>query len=134
MWFAIDEWSLDEKIPKLTIQPLVENAIVHSVEISKGKTILNINGYIEQGDVVIEIMDDGVGMNQDTLLHLLEPPEGEGKDISVAHTGLGIYAVHQRLRYLYGEGYGLVADSALGKGTCIKIRIPFIKGEEKTWS
>ena len=134
VWFAIDERILDEKIPKLTIQPLVENAIVHSVEISKGKTILNINGYIEQGDVVIEIMDDGVGMNQDTLLHLLEPPEGEGKDISVAHTGLGIYAVHQRLRYLYGEGYGLVADSALGKGTCIKICIPFIKGEEKTWS
>lgn len=134
VWFAIDERILDEKIPKLTIQPLVENAIVHSVEISKGKTILNINGYIEQGDVVIEIMDDGVGMNQDTLLHLLEPPEGEGKDISVAHTGLGIYAVHQRLRYLYGEGYGLVADSALGKGTCIKIYIPFIKGEEKTWS
>ena len=55
MYFTIDEKILDEKIPKLTIQPLVENAIVHSVEVSKGKTVLNINGYIEQGNVVIEI-------------------------------------------------------------------------------
>ena len=125
---------LDEKIPKLTIQPLVENAIVHSVEVSKGKTVLNINGYIEQGNVVIEIKDDGVGMDRDTLLHLLDPPEGEEKDISVAHTGLGMYAVHQRLRYLYGEEYGLTADSEPGNGTCIKICIPFTKGEEKTWS
>ena len=134
VYFAIDEKILDEKIPKLTIQPLVENAIVHSVEVSKGKTVLNINGYIEQGNVVIEIKDDGVGMDRDTLLHLLDPPEGEEKDISVAHTGLGMYAVHQRLRYLYGEEYGLTADSEPGNGTCIKICIPFTKGEEKTWS
>lgn len=134
VYFAIDEKILDEKIPKLTIQPLVENAIVHSVEVSKGKTVLNINGYIEQGNVVIEIKDDGVGMDRDTLLHLLDPPEGEEKDISVAHTGFGMYAVHQRLRYLYGEEYGLTADSEPGNGTCIKICIPFTKGEEKTWS
>lgn len=134
VYFAIDEKILDEKIPKLTIQPLVENAIVHSVEVSKGKTVLNINGYIEQGNVVIEIKDDGVGMDRDTLLHLLDPPEGEEKDISVAHTGLGMYAVHQRLCYLYGEEYGLTADSEPGNGTCIKICIPFTKGEEKTWS
>lgn len=134
VYFAIDEKILDEKIPKLTIQPLVENAIVHSVEVSKGKTVLNINGYIEQGNVVIEIKDDGVGMDRDTLPHLLDPPEGEEKDISVAHTGLGMYAVHQRLRYLYGEEYGLTADSEPGNGTCIKICIPFTKGEEKTWS
>lgn len=134
VYFTIDEKILDEKIPKLTIQPLVENAIVHSVEVSKGKTVLNINGYIEQGNVVIEIKDDGVGMDRDTLLHLLDPPEGEEKDISVAHTGLGMYAVHQRLRYLYGEEYGLTADSEPGNGTCIKICIPFTKGEEKTWS
>ena len=134
VYFTIDEKILDEKIPKLTIQPLVENAIVHSVEVSKGKTVLNINGYIEQGNVVIEIKDDGVGMDRDTLLHLLDPPEGEEKDISVAHTGLGMYAVHQRLRYLYGEEYGLTADSEPGNGTRIKICIPFTKGEEKTWS
>ncbi|MFR3667749.1 MAG: hypothetical protein ACLTVV_08380 [Ruminococcus sp.] len=45
------------------------------------------------------------------LLHLLDPPEGEEKDISVAHTGLGMYAVHQRLRYLYGEEYGLTTQT-----------------------
>lgn len=66
-----------KKIPKLTIQPLVENAIVHSVEVSKEKTVLNINGYIEQGNVVIEIKDDGVGMDRDTLLHLLIHRKGK---------------------------------------------------------
>ena len=129
-----DEKTKKYQILPLMIQPLVENAIVHSVEVSKGKTVLNINGYIEQGNVMIEIKDDGVGMDRDTLLHLLDPPEGEEKDISVAHTGLGMYAVHQRLRYLYGEEYGLTADSEPGNGTCIKICIPFTKGEEKTWS
>ena len=130
----VDEGIENIRIPSMILQPLVENAIVHSVEVSKGKTVLNINGYIEQGNVVIEIKDDGVGMDRDTLLHLLDPPEGEEKDISVAHTGLGMYAVHQRLRYLDGEEYGLTADSEPGNGTCIKICIPFTKGEEKTWS
>ena len=127
--FEIDNSILNQKIPKLTIQPLVENAIVHSVEVSKGKTSLTINGYILDEQVIIEVKDTGVGMSQYTLKRLFDAPEEREQDISVAHTGLGVYAVNQRLRYLYGSPYGLSATSELGKGTCIKICIPF-KDEE----
>ena len=95
---------------------------------------MNINGYIEQGNVVIEIKDDGVGMD-DTLLHLLDPPEGEEKDISVAHTDLHVCCSSTSALICMGEEYGLTADSEPGNGsTCIKSCIPFTKGEEKTWS
>ena len=90
------------------------------MEVSKGKTVLNINGYIEQGNVVIEIKDDGVGMDRDTLLHLLDPPEGKKRIFLLLIRDLACMPVHQRLRYLYGEEYGLTADSEPGNGTCIK--------------
>ena len=132
--FDIDDQILQQKIPKLTLQPLVENAIVHSVEVSRGKTVLMISGYVEEDRVIIEIKDNGVGMKPETLAHLFETPDGATKDISVAHTGLGVYAVQQRLQYFYGEDYGLTAESEYGKGTCIKICIPYTKGEEKLWN
>ena len=125
---------MQQKIPKLTLQPLVENAIVHSVEVSRGKTVLMISGYMEEDRVIIEIKDNGVGMKPETLAHLFETPDGATKDISVAHTGLGVYAVQQRLQYFYGKDYGLTAESEYGKGTCIKICIPYTKGEEKLWN
>ena len=132
--FDIDDQILQQKIPKLTLQPLVENAIVHSVEVSRGKTVLMISGYVEEDRVIIEIKDNGVGMKPETLAHLFETPDGATKDISVAHTGLGVYAVQQRLKYFYGEDSGLTAESEYGKGTCIKICIPYTKGEEKLWN
>lgn len=113
-------------IPKLTIQPLVENAIVHSVEVSKEKAVLIIEGHREGDDVVIQVTDTGVGMSEETREALLkEPGNEEKKNINTAHTGLGVYAVHQRLRYLFGEGYGLSIESSKGQGTRIIIRIPF---------
>lgn len=124
--FDIDSEISQQVIPKLTIQPLVENAIVHSVEVSKEKAILIIEGHREGGDVVIQVSDTGVGMSEETRQALLSEPGSEDKkNISTAHTGLGVYAVHQRLRCLFGEGYGLTIESSKGQGTHIIIRIPF---------
>ncbi len=134
--FDIDPSIEQQMIPKLTIQPLVENAIVHSVEISREKTVLKIEGYREEKDVIIKIEDTGVGMYRKTLQTLLSPPASdEGQNsVSTSHTRLGIYAVHQRLKYLYGEDYGLTIDSEPGEGTCITIRIPFQENMEDVYA
>ena len=125
--FDMDPAIEQQMIPKLTIQPLVENAIVHSIEVSNEKTVLIIEGYREEKDVIIKVEDTGIGMPQNILQTLLEPPakEVDRNNVSNAHTKLGVYAVHQRLRYLYGEDYGLTIQSEPGEGTCITIRIPF---------
>ena len=129
--FDVEEEVKEQLIPKLTIQPLVENAIVHSVEVSKEKVILRISGYIEDDDVIINVEDNGVGIKEEILENLLERDknaEAEGDtDKKKSHTGLGVYAVHERLLHMYGEGYGLSVVSEVGVGTCFIIRLPYKK-------
>lgn len=124
--FDVEEAVMEQLIPKLTIQPLVENAIVHSVEVSKAKVLLVISGHIEGADVVLRVKDNGVGIPKEILEHLLTRSGNDGKEVDVrrAHTGLGVYAVHQRLQYMYGEPYGLMVESEVGKGTCFTVRLP----------
>ncbi|MCP1102340.1 cache domain-containing sensor histidine kinase [Aequitasia blattaphilus] len=123
--YTIDNRILSHKVPKLTLQPIVENAIVHSVEMSSKKTMLHISGYMEGEDIYLEIEDTGIGMEKETLDHLLKPSK-EKVNLKTTHTGLGLYAVDQRLKYLFGDDYGITATSVLGEGTTIKVRI---KGE-----
>ncbi len=134
--FNIDPAIEQQMIPKLTIQPLVENAIVHSVEVSSENTVLKIEGYREGKDVIIKVEDTGIGMSRKTLQALLKPPSSEEgqSNVSTAHSRLGIYAVHQRLKYLYGEDYGLAIQSEPGEGTCIIIRIPFQENMEAVYA
>lgn len=122
--FEIDERIKSQRIPKLTIQPLVENAIVHSVEVRKEKTELMIRAYRMKEEVYIEIEDTGIGMSGETLANLLRPQK-EKIDIKTAHTGLGVYAVHQRIQYMFGEAYGLRVYSEEGKGTRVVIHFPY---------
>ena len=74
-------------------------------------------------------------MTEETRKALLAEPGGaDRQDINTAHTGLGVYAVHQRLKYLFGEGYGLTIQSSPGKGTCITIRIPFQMSTDEVYA
>lgn len=133
--FDIDPEICQQLIPKLTIQPLVENAIVHSVEVSREKAELTVEGHREGETVLICVSDTGVGMTEETRKALLmEPGSTDRQDINTAHTGLGVYAVHQRLKYLFGEGYGLTIRSSPGEGTCITIRIPFQMDPEEVYA
>lgn len=125
--FDVEEAVMEQLIPKLTLQPLVENAIVHSVEVSKAKVLLVVSGHIEGKDVVLKVKDNGVGIPEEILEQLLTR-NGNGReeaDVRRAHTGLGVYAVHQRLQYMYGEPYGLSVESEVEKGTCFTIRLPY---------
>ena len=126
----IDEEVLHRKIVKLVIQPLVENAIYHGIKYLDGKGMLLILGEIQDGKVVITIRDNGVGMDEETLKHILEkkPEPKEKQRKKTSH--VGVYNVQNRLQLYYGKEYGLVYESMPGMGTGVSVIIPAEGGEE----
>lgn len=115
-----DELSSYE-IPKLTLQPVVENAILHGIleKESKQGTIV-LTGWMEGEDIVLLISDDGIGISEDKLQTILT---GSGNSSS-GGTNIAIYNTHRRLQLLYGNHYGLSYKSVPGHGTEVQIRIP----------
>ena len=116
----------DEEIKKvrifpLTIQPLVENAIVHGLEYKEGEGHVSIHLYRKNFYLYISVQDDGEGMSDDKLQEVLstldEMEDGPGKRV-------GLRNVHQRLKLYYGEEYGLRIYSHKDSGTRIDIMLP----------
>lgn len=120
-----DELS-EYQIPKLTLQPVVENSILHGIleKESKSGTIV-ITGWMENNDVVLLISDDGVGIPPEILDTILS---GNGKSLS-GGTNIAVYNTHRRLQILYGNNYGLTYSSRPGEGTEVEIRFPAHKEE-----
>ncbi|MFW5987958.1 MAG: PocR ligand-binding domain-containing protein [bacterium] len=110
-------------IPLLTIQPLVENAIIHGFKEQQSGTI-EINSQIKEDKVIITVQDNGVGIKHNILKNLLTYDEESKEKIASHITGIGVNNVHKRLQYYFGDEYGLEIDSKLGKGTAVKIKIP----------
>ena len=115
-----DELS-EYQIPKLTLQPVVENSILHGIleKESKSGTIV-ITGWMENEDVVLLVSDDGVGIPPEILSTILS---GNGNSQS-GGTNIAVYNTHRRLQILYGSNYGLTYSSQPGEGTEVEIRFP----------
>lgn len=126
MEYSVD---IDPKIrgallPKLTLQPLVENALYHGIKLKRGLGHIRITGWTEAGHVFLQVADNGVGMPQERLAHLRRAMETEER------VGFGVSAVNQRLKLMFGREYGLTIDSREGIGTTVTIRIPCREKEE----
>lgn len=106
-------------IVKLTLQPIVENAIYHGIKYKETKGTLRIRAYEESGDVCISVEDDGVGMDEQALKHIFEETGNVQKQ-----NGVGVPNVQRRLKLQYGEKYGILYESRLGEGTRAVIKIP----------
>ena len=115
-----DELS-EYQIPKLTLQPVVENSILHGIleKPSKSGTIV-ITGWMEDETVVLLISDDGVGIPPEILETILS---GTGQSRS-GGTNIAVYNTHRRLQILYGNDYGLSYSSKPDEGTEVEIRFP----------
>ena len=111
-------------IVKLVLQPIVENAIYHGLKYKESKGMLTVNGYQKDGNAVIEIADDGVGMDAETLNRIFEKHK-----VNYRSNGVGVYNVQRRLSMYYGKEYGLSYKSEKGKGTTVTVVIP-IEQEE----
>jgi LytS/YehU family sensor histidine kinase len=114
---------MDAEVPRLSIQPLVENAVKHGITplLTSGTVMIHVDRVeAENGDVelVVEIMDDGMGIEEERLKDVLLPGVGSGN-------GVGLANVHARLKGLYGEEYGLKIQSELGEGTTVIMKLPY---------
>ena len=114
----VDPALREARIPKLTLQPLVENALYHGIKRKRGKGCIRVTGRPEGADVLLEIADNGAGMSRERLEELNRAME------SGERVGFGLATVHERLRLLYGPPYGLVLSSREGEGTTVTARFP----------
>lgn len=122
----IDESSLSASIPSMTLQPLVENAFIHGVESYEEGAEIKIRIHREEGWVIVEVMDNGVGMDEKTKRKLLRSEEDQVNTVE-AHghsTGLGVKNVMRRLQLFYQREHLVAIDSGIGKGTTVTLKLP----------
>ena len=106
-------------IQKFTLQPLVENAIFHGIEPSGRCGTIVIDASLD-GDVLsVSVTDDGVGMSEETIRHIFDDRKHSKTDM----TGVGLRNIDERIRLIYGSGYGLSFESEEGRYTKVTVRI-----------
>ena len=104
---------------KLVLQPIIENAIYHGLKYKESKGLLIVKGFMKDGNAVLQVIDDGVGMDEETLAHIYDKHK-----VNYHSNGVGVYNVQKRLKLYCGEDYGITYTSELGKGTTATITIP----------
>ena len=124
-----DEEIYECRIPKITLQPIVENALYHGIKNKRGKGMIKVSGKKEGADIVFTVADNGIGMDEEKLKELrgLISGEIERQD---DQNGFGMANVQKRLQMTYGEAYGISVESEYNKGTIVTVRIPVKKYKE----
>ena len=116
-------------IPKLILQPILENAIVHGTTSDGRMCLVSLSVKNAEDTVVITVKDDGNGIKPDKLQQLnkdLEETRGEEKG------SFGLFSINRRVRLLYGNEYGICLESEPGKGTSVILRIPKLEHLDET--
>ena len=114
------------QIPKLTMQPLVENAIIHGLERKIGIGVVSVRLTLTEKRLIVRISDNGVGMEPETLHQLQEELCRTAYDYidSGRGTGIALLNVNNRIRLLFGEQYGITICSTPGLGTDVTVTLP----------
>ncbi|QGQ98510.1 sensor histidine kinase [Paenibacillus psychroresistens] len=118
---AADEL-LEIMIPKLIIQPIVDNAIKHGIENKRGKGLIHIHIFVEEGRLIVSVADNGKGMSTEILERLRS--ELAGSELFTKKTSIGIKNVNDRIKLHYGAIYGLLVESIQHEGTTVTIILP----------
>lgn len=119
---------LMQEIPKMSLQPIVENAIYHGIEQMAEDTNIYIKGKVEGSDCVIEVTDAGNGMSEETLSEVRRKIAGEVDVSAEKGHGIGLKNVQDRIRLSFGKSYGIEIASKLGCYTKVSMRIPLSGG------
>lgn len=114
-------------VPRLILQPLVENCFRHGFKAGRRNCQLYVRGERREGNISLVIEDNGVGMTPNRLWEVRRRLDSRRN----AADSIGVYNVHQRIRMLYGEEYGVALDSTVGVGTVVRITLPYICGEKR---
>ncbi len=126
----IPDLILKQEIPKMSLQPIVENAIYHGIEQMAEDSNIYIKGIFEGGDCIIEITDMGRGMSEEEIERLRLKIAGELDSNGGSGNGIGLKNVQDRMHIAFGEGYGIEIASKLSCYTKIMVRIPITHVDE----
>ena len=111
---------------KLIIQPLLENAVYHGMELMDDEGEIEVNAYAEEDSLYIEVRDNGMGIPEEEINGLLKRESSHrGKG-----SGIGLKNVHERIQLYFGENYGLTIISEADVGTTIRIHLPLLPYEQ----
>jgi two-component system sensor histidine kinase YesM len=114
---------LNCRIPKLILQPLVENSIFHGLEAKQESGRIIIRAVRKKGEILLWVIDDGIGMDDQVLKDIWQNQANKDER---QFNGVGIVNVHQRIQMNFGIQYGLRIFSQVGRGTKIQINLPVI--------
>ncbi len=115
----IEDKCLEVMMPKLILQPIVENSIIYGITEDHKDINIDISAFIRSGDLFIEITDDGPGIHQETVEEILRTASDRNRFSKV-----GLNNINQRLKLYYGAEYGLSIETKLGVGTKVIVKIP----------
>lgn len=121
--YEIEERILNYKIPKFTLQPIVENSLIHGIGPMEGQGIVVIKGFMYDNTIKITVTDNGVGIPEDKLANILTR---EGNNDKSSFSGIGIFNVNERIKMYFGEEYGLDIQSVENLFTTVEITIPIV--------
>ncbi|MCR5691609.1 MAG: sensor histidine kinase [Eubacterium sp.] len=109
------------QIPKITLQPLVENALYHGIKYKRGKGKISVYGYQQEGECVLVVEDDGRGMSPEKLEEIRGRVQAQKETEKESY---GLYNVNERIRLRFGKKYGLRFFSQMGEGTKVEVHLP----------
>ncbi|WP_083613761.1 sensor histidine kinase [Paenibacillus sp. P46E] len=109
---------------KLILQPIVENALYHGIEMMPDEGLITITAELQERMIVIRISDNGLGMNQETLKTILSGGKTSGG------SGVGVRNVNERIGLVYGREYGLTFESEIEEGTTVTVIFPAVRAQE----
>ena len=121
--FEVDPGCRDYLCNKITLQPIIENAINHGLDLLVEEGHIQVEVKPDGDDIVFRVIDDGVGMSPEQVQAIMNQ---KPKD----HTGIGIRNVNDRLKIYFGKQYGLRIESVPDEGTCVEIRMPKVRQED----
>ena len=117
------------RVPKITLQPLVENALYHGIKNKRGKGRIEIRGIFKDNSLILSIEDNGLGMKPDRLKQVIE---GIYDNDENNKNFFGLYNVNKRIQLYYGTEFGIRMESIYGEGARVEVVIPFSTDKEAT--
>lgn len=124
----INETVLDYYLPRLSLEPIVENAVVHGIEKKMDKGTVNINISEDSGIVYLEVIDDGLGFDSSNIQLINSNATFARKE---GHNSIGLNNTNKRIKLIYGEQYGVAIESEPNKGSKVVIQIPVDMGDSE---
>lgn len=121
----MDPQTADCLLPKLILQPLVENAIYHGIKVKQTGGTVRVESILEEDRLLITVEDDGVGMTEEQIARIFEKKQSDAES-----TKIGVYNVNERLQYYFGSEASMRYYSTPGKRTMVMLVLPIVREKE----